>query len=61
MKMVGHIHGDRLERVAQPEVQVLLDDDKQQRNDGKGNLHQFHSLLLAAQRTKTPSGCGAIA
>jgi hypothetical protein len=47
--------------VAEPEVQVLLNDDKQQRNDGKRNLHQFHSLLLTAQRTKTPSGCGAIA
>ena len=53
--------GDRLECVAQPEVQVLLDHDEQQCNEGKRNLQQFHSFLFAAQRSKTPAGCGAIA
>ena len=30
--------GDNLECVAQPEVQILLNHDKQQRNEGKRNL-----------------------
>jgi hypothetical protein len=42
-------------------VQVLLDHDKQQRNEGKRELEQFHPLQFAVQRAKTPAGFGAIA